>query len=183
MARCGDYDWVAQHGPMPECGWSSRCRHRGTIKYGWAAALELDDRPVRHARPNIVPPRQLEELLGRAGIDNRTTIVRYGDNNNWFAAGMWQLKVWTCGRPPGRRAEEMDGRGRVTTARRFPVDRPAPDLSLRVSEVQQAMKTKSALVDVRSAGVPGEILAPPGLRTCQRGHIPDAKNIRGRRLQ
>ena len=39
--------------------------------------------------------KKLEELLGKSGIDNKTTIVLYGDNNNWFAAwAFWQLKIY-----------------------------------------------------------------------------------------
>jgi len=32
-------------------------------------------------------------LLSKSGISNDTTILLYGDNNNWFAAyAFWQLK-------------------------------------------------------------------------------------------
>ena len=42
-----------------------------------------------------MPTKKLEELLGASGIDNRRTIVLYGDNNNWFAAwAFWQLKMY-----------------------------------------------------------------------------------------
>src|SRR5262249_56798817 len=37
----------------------------------------------------------LEKLLGESGISNDTTILLYGDNNNWFAAyAFWQLKYY-----------------------------------------------------------------------------------------
>jgi len=154
---------------------------------GWNWTTELCDTLVR----DIVPAKKLEELLGKSGIDNKTTIVLYGDNNNWFAAwAFWQLKVY--GHDDVR---IMDG-GRkkwLAEARDLSTDKPsftattykagAPDLSLRafLPEVQQAVAgKKAALVDVRSpAEFTGEILAPPGLpETCQRGgHIPGAKNI------
>ena len=60
-------------------------------------------RPAGTGRPScatrwsrdIVPQSKLEELLGKSGIDNKTTIVLYGDNNNWFAAwAFWQLKIY-----------------------------------------------------------------------------------------
>ena len=39
--------------------------------------------------------RALAELLGRSGITPDTTIVLYGDNNNWFAAyAYWALKYY-----------------------------------------------------------------------------------------
>jgi thiosulfate/3-mercaptopyruvate sulfurtransferase len=154
---------------------------------GWNWTTELCDTLVR----DIVPANKLEALLGRAGIDNQTAIVLYGDNNNWFAAwAFWQLKIY--GHEDVR---IMDG-GRkkwLAEGRDLRTDKPsiaaktyktkAPDTSLRafLPEVQQAMKSKSAsLVDVRSPQeFTGEILAPPGLpETCQRGgHIPGAKSI------
>jgi thiosulfate/3-mercaptopyruvate sulfurtransferase len=138
-----------------------------------------------------VPAKKFEELLGRTGIDNGTTIVLYGDNNNWFAAwAFWQLKVYGH-----KDVRLMDG-GRkkwIAEGRELTTDKPslaaktykagAPDLSLRafLPEVQKASQTRSAaLVDVRSPQeFSGEILAPPGLpETCQRGgHIPTAKSI------
>src|SRR5437016_2198728 len=49
---------------------------------GWNWTTQLCDTLVRH----VIPKGELEALLGAAGIDNDTTIVLYGDNNNWFAA-------------------------------------------------------------------------------------------------
>ena len=44
---------------------------------------------------DVIPKKKLEELLGASGIDNDTTVVLYGDNNNWFAAwAFWQLKLY-----------------------------------------------------------------------------------------
>jgi thiosulfate/3-mercaptopyruvate sulfurtransferase len=154
---------------------------------GWNWTTELCDTLVR----DIVPAGTLEELLGKSGIDNRTTIVLYGDNNNWFAAwAFWQLKLY--GHQDvrimngGRKKWIAEGRELTTEVPTFPAKnyRTQPiDLSLRafLPEVQQAVRSRSAaLVDVRSPQeFTGEILAPPGLpETCQRGgHIPGAKSI------
>ena len=44
---------------------------------------------------DIVPKAQFEKLIGESGIDNNTTVILYGDNNNWFAAwALWQLKIY-----------------------------------------------------------------------------------------
>jgi thiosulfate/3-mercaptopyruvate sulfurtransferase len=154
---------------------------------GWNWTTELCDTLVR----DIVPKAKLEKLLGASGITPDTTIVVYGDNNNWFAAwAFWQLKVYGH-----KDARIMDG-GRkkwLAEGRELELARPAvtatsytakePDLSIRafLPEVQQAMGRRDvALVDVRSPQeFTGEILAPPGLpETCQRGgHIPGAKSI------
>ena len=54
---------------------------------GWKWHSELCD-PVRR---DILTAEQFEKLCAKAGIANDTTVVLYGDNNNWFAA--WA--VWT----------------------------------------------------------------------------------------
>src|SRR3972149_10715615 len=58
---------------------------------GWAWDSELCDTVHR----DIVAKSQFEKLLGESGIDNNTTLILYGDNNNWFAAwAFWQLKIY-----------------------------------------------------------------------------------------
>jgi thiosulfate/3-mercaptopyruvate sulfurtransferase len=188
-------DWVAQHAAdanvrVVEVDVDTTAYDQGHVPgaAGWNWTTELCDTLVR----DIVPKAKLEELLGAAGIGNDTTIVLYGDNNNWFAAwAFWQLKIY--GHADVR---IMDG-GRkkwLAEGRDLATDKPSslpkktykakdPDLSLRafLPEVQDAVKKKSAvLVDVRSPQeFTGEILAPPGLpETCQRGgHLPGAKSI------
>jgi thiosulfate/3-mercaptopyruvate sulfurtransferase len=187
-------DWVAQHGTdtgvrVVEVDVDTAAYDQAHIPgaVGWNWTTQLCDTLVR----DIVPMKKLEELLGKSGIDNETTIVLYGDNNNWFAAwAFWQLKIYGHGD-----VRIMDG-GRkkwLAESRGVETDKPAvpsktykasgPDVSLRafLPEVQKAVQTKSAgLVDVRSPQeFTGEILAPPGLpETCQRGgHIPTAKSI------
>jgi thiosulfate/3-mercaptopyruvate sulfurtransferase len=187
-------DWVAQHATdtgvrVVEVDVDTTAYDQGHVPgaAGWNWTTELCDTVVR----DIVPADKLEALLGRSGIDNKTAIILYGDNNNWFAAwAFWQLKVYGHDdvrlMDGGRKKWLAEGRELSTDKAVFPSakykTRP-PDNSLRafLPEVQQAMKAKSAaLVDVRSPQeFTGEILAPPGLpETCQRGgHIPGAKSI------
>ena len=187
-------DWVAQHATdagvrVVEVDVDTTAYDQGHVpgSAGWNWTTELCDTLVR----DIVPAKQLEELLGKSGIDNKTTIVLYGDNNNWFAAwAFWQLKVYGHDdvriMDGGRKKWLAEGRDLHTEKSSFKAaayKAGAPDLSLRafLPEVQQAVAgKKAALVDVRSpAEFTGEILAPPGLpETCQRGgHIPGAKSI------
>ena len=187
-------DWVSQHAAdtgvrVVEVDVDTTAYDQGHVpgSIGWNWTTDLCDTVVR----DIVPMKKLEELLGKSGIDNKTAIVLYGDNNNWFAAwAFWQLKIY--GHEDVR---IMDG-GRkkwLAESRDLSTDKPAPpqktykagapDLSIRafLPEVQKAVAQKSAaLVDVRSPQeFTGEILAPPGLpETCQRGgHLPGAKSI------
>jgi thiosulfate/3-mercaptopyruvate sulfurtransferase len=187
-------DWVAAHGRdagvrVVEVDVDTTAYDQGHVPgaVGWNWTTDLCDTHVR----DIVSARKLEKLLGDSGIDNRTTIVLYGDNNNWFAAwAFWQLKIY--GHADVR---IMDG-GRkkwLAEGRELSTEKPqltattytaaAQDASLRafLPEVQKAVAAKShVLVDVRSPQeFTGEILSPPGLpETCQRGgHIPGAKSI------
>ena len=154
---------------------------------GWAWNTQLCDTVQR----DIIPKDQFEELLGDSGIGRDTTIVLYGDNNNWFAAwAFWQLKIY------GHLDVRIMNGGRkkwLSEGRELSQDTPqfkpqlyqasAPDFSIRafLPQVQEAVKQGVAeLVDVRSQQeFTGEILAPPGLpETCQRGgHIPGARSI------
>ncbi len=187
-------DWVATHGAdagvrVVEVDVDTTAYDQGHVPgaVGWNWTSDLCDTLVR----DIVSARKLEDLLGRAGIDNQTTIVLYGDNNNWFAAwAFWQLKIYGHAdvriMDGGRKkwlaeTRELSMEKRPVAAKTYKAS-PADD-SLRafLPEVQKAVATKShALVDVRSPQeFTGEILAPPGLpETCQRGgHIPGAKSI------
>src|ERR671935_2990427 len=44
---------------------------------------------------DLVEQERFEQLLGERGIANETTVVLYGDKNNWFAAyAYWYLKIY-----------------------------------------------------------------------------------------
>jgi thiosulfate/3-mercaptopyruvate sulfurtransferase len=187
-------DWVAQHLNdssirIVEVDVDTAAFDQGHVPnaLAWNWTTELCDTLVR----DIIPRDKFEALMSKSGIGNNTTVILYGDNNNWFAAwALWQMKVY--GHQDvrimngGRKKWLAEGR-ELSTATATPAPAPyranGPDLSIRafLPEVQQAVKGgRAALVDVRSpAEFTGEILAPPGLpETCQRGgHIPGAKSI------
>jgi thiosulfate/3-mercaptopyruvate sulfurtransferase len=155
----------------------------------WAWNTQLCDTVVR----DILPKAAFEALMTESGIGNDTTVVLYGDNNNWFAAwAFWQMKIYGH-----KDVRIMDGGRKKWLAESRDLDTAAtkpvagatayratePDYSLRafLPQVQQAQKSASAvMIDVRSPQeFSGEILAPPGLpETCQRGgHIPGARSV------
>jgi thiosulfate/3-mercaptopyruvate sulfurtransferase len=153
----------------------------------WAWNTQLCDT----VRRDILDQSAFQALMESSGIGNDTTVILYGDNNNWFAAwALWQMKMY--GHKDvrimngGRKKWLAEGRevsSSAPTLSRTRYQAPQPDLSLRafLGEVQhQTAAGLCALVDVRSPQeFTGEILAPAGLpETCQRGgHIPGARSI------
>src|SRR5579863_4258762 len=158
----------------------------GAVGFNWQR--ELQDQVERAP----VSKEQLEALLTRAGVSNDTTIILYGDNNNWFAAwALWILKYY------GHSDVRLLDGGRVkwlADKREFTTDVPsyqrtsytaqAPRSDIRAFRDQILLslgQNRVALVDVRSpAEYSGELLAPAQLpqEGAQRsGHIPGAANI------
>jgi len=187
-------DWVEAHAGDPsvrmvEVDVNTAAYDEGHIPgaIAWAWNSQLCDT----VRRDILSPSAFEQLMMDSGIGNNTTVVLYGDNNNWFAAwAFWQMKIY------GHKDVRLMNGGRkkwIAEARDLSSVTPKTtktqykaaqaDLSLRAF-LPQAQETSSrstaALVDVRSPQeFSGEILSPPGLpETCQRGgHIPTARNI------
>src|SRR3972149_4794356 len=58
---------------------------------GWDWTSQLSD----GIRRDIAGREDFSALLSAGGVTPETTIVLYGDNNNWFAAwAYWQLKLY-----------------------------------------------------------------------------------------
>ena len=186
--------WVAEHLHDPtvrlvEVDVDTGAYREGHIEgaVGWSWTKDLCDPVVR----DIIPARDLAALLGRSGIANDTTVVLYGDNNNWFAAwAFWQLKLYRHAdvrlMNGGRKKWVAEGRPLRTDVPTYlgaTYRVPDPDFSIRarLPEVEASLgREEIALVDVRGPQeFTGELLSPPGLaETCQRGgHIPGAVNV------
>jgi thiosulfate/3-mercaptopyruvate sulfurtransferase len=187
--------WVADHPGDPgirlvEVDVDTTAYDTGHIAgaVGWNWKTDLQRHPVR----DIPGPEEWAALLARSGISRETTVILYGDNNNWFAAfAYWLFKVYgheDARLMNGGRKKWMDeGRPLTTQVPSHPVAtyRVAHvDATLRAlrDEVREAVThPNAALVDVRSPGeFSGELLAPEHLpqEGAQRGgHIPGARNI------
>src|ERR1700693_6048930 len=91
-------EWVAQNLNAPntllvEVDVDTTAYEQGHIPgaVGWNWQTQLQDNIQRH----LIDRATLEKLLGESGISNDTTILLYGDNNNWFAAyAFWPLKYY-----------------------------------------------------------------------------------------
>ena len=188
-------DWVAEHGSdanvrLVEVDVDTAAYEQGHIAgaVGWNWQSQLQQTLQR----DVISQEGLEQLLGGAGISNDSTVILYGDNNNWFAAwAFWQLKMY------GHQDVKLMNGGRVKWAaenRPLTTDVPtpvaatyktsSPDQGIRAyrDQVLSAVGTGNvALVDVRApAEYSGELLAPANLpqEGSQRGgHIPGAANI------
>ena len=188
-------DWVAEHGSddnvrLVEVDVDTASYDQGHIDgaVGWNWQSQLQETISR----NLVGKEGMEQLLGSAGIDNSTTVILYGDNNNWFAAwAFWQLKYYGHDDVKlmngGRSKWEAEGKP-LTTAIANPGTKSYtakdPNEDIRAYRDQVLSKVGAAsvsLVDVRApAEYDGELLAPENLpqEGSQRGgHIPNAANI------
>jgi thiosulfate/3-mercaptopyruvate sulfurtransferase len=189
-------DWVAQRLKDPairlvEVDVDTTAYDQGHVAgaVGWNWQTQLQD----NIRRDLIDKAALEELLGRSGISNDTTVILYGDNNNWFAAyAFWQLKYYghkDVRLMNGGRKKWIEEKRPLTTSPALLVTGTSyratgPDESIRArKEDIYATLEKSGgrqLVDVRSVDeFTGKIIAPPGMsETAQRaGHIPGAANI------
>jgi thiosulfate/3-mercaptopyruvate sulfurtransferase len=158
----------------------------GAVKLHWRD--DLQD-PIER---DIVERERFEQLLGERGIGNETTVVVYGDKNNWFAAyAYWYLKVYghkDVRILDGGRQKWIDERRELTTDVATPEPHSyaagEPDESIRARRdqvLQWIGADDRALVDVRSPQeYSGELLAPPGYEqegASRGGHIPTAQSI------
>lgn len=191
-----DTQWVADHGGdanvlLAEVDVDTSAYDSGHIEgaVGWDWRSQLQDTKARQ----LLDRQEVERLLGEAGATPDTTIILYGDNNNWFAAwafwflrmmGHQQLKLMNGGRAKW----EAEGRPLTTAGPSITPQQyraQDPDTSLRALRDYVAgavtMPSRVQLVDVRApAEFNGELIAPENLpqEGAQRaGHIPGAANI------
>jgi len=159
---------------------------RGAVKLHWRD--DLQD-PVER---DLIEKDAFERLMAERGISTDTTLVLYGDKNNWFAAyAYWYLKIY------GHEDVRILDGGRqkwIEEGRELTTDAPSPaagsyaardrDESIRTyrDTVRESIGADGeALVDVRSPQeFSGALIAAPGYEQegAQRaGHIPTAQSI------
>ena len=171
-----------------EAGLYERGHIKNAFKINWYTDL------VDTVKRDIVPIGKFNTLIAKAGIDKDTTVVFYGDKNNWFAAwGAWifnQYGIEDVRLLDGGRVKwEKDARAFTTavpTLKEGSFKATKIDRSLRanlvgdVLPVAKGIKKNVKLVDIRSADeYSGKIFAPAGFQelAVRAGHIPGAENI------
>jgi thiosulfate/3-mercaptopyruvate sulfurtransferase len=158
----------------------------GAVKIDWQN--DLQDQLVR----DYIDKERFAELCASKGISNDTTVVFYGDKNNWWACyAMWVFKLYGHENclimNGGRKRWELDGRqwerGTEPQYPRGNYVAKEPDMSIRAfrDEVLKHQKQGKPMVDVRSPGeYTGELLHMPDYPqegALRGGHIPGAVNM------
>lgn len=158
----------------------------GAVNFNWHTDL------VDTVKRDIVSKENFQELLRKAGVSNDTTVVLYGDTNNWFAAwGAWIFDIYQVENVKlldgGRSKWEAEKRQLSPVASRIAagnITLKEPNLALRarltdVLEVAE-QKVDYGLVDIRSPDeFQGKVFAAPGFNelAIRAGHIPGAVNV------
>ena len=158
----------------------------GAVKIDWTT--DLNDPLVR----DYVDQKRLQALLRAKGINDDTTIVFYGDKNNWWATyALWVLQLFGVTNVKildgGRLRWVDEGRKLSTETPDYPPGnitiRERDDSRIRAfrDDVLDHLKTKGQLVDVRSPeefrGEKTHMAECPQEGCLRGGHIPGAKNI------
>jgi thiosulfate/3-mercaptopyruvate sulfurtransferase len=188
-------DWAEEHLDDPNVrfievsvvpGVYERGHIPGAVNFVWHT--DFVDTVTR----DVVSAERFQELAQAAGINPDTTVVLYGDNNNWFAAwGAWIFNLYGFEDvrllDGGRVKWEADGRALSTEAPTFEAGTVTfteanDDLRARLSEVLDIVEGEEpgTLVDIRGAAeYNGEIFAPEGVQelSVRAGHIPGAINV------
>jgi thiosulfate/3-mercaptopyruvate sulfurtransferase len=191
-----DTQWAEEHLKDPkvriaEVDYDSKANYElghipGAVLFDWKN--DINDPITR----NVLSKESCQNLLQNAGINNDTTLLLYGDFNNWFAAfAFWVLKYYgykdirliNGGRKKWLQEDRALTKDVPTYSKgNFAANEPDSNIRVFLDEVKRAVSAPQLkMVDVRSPKeFTGEILAPPEYPTehAQRGgHIPGAVNI------
>ncbi|MDU9408346.1 sulfurtransferase [Pseudomonas sp. zfem001] len=158
----------------------------GAANFAWHSDL------VDPVRRDIASQEAFQQLLRKAGVNNDSTTIIYGDNNNWFAAwGAWVFDVYGVDNVKlldGGRAKweaegrQLDSRASTPSAGNVTVKAANKDLRAFLPDVLAAAEKRSdtQLVDIRSADeYNGKVFAPQGVQelAVRAGHVPGAVNV------
>ena len=158
----------------------------GALKVDWH--LDLNDQLQR----DYVSRAQFESLVRRLGIDASSSVIFYGDKNNWWATyALWVFRLFGFENARildgGRAKWEAEGRTMTTDVRAITPSRyVAPernDAPIRayMSDVRSHVDAKGKLIDVRSPDeFTGKKLHMPDYPqegAMRGGHIPGARSV------
>jgi thiosulfate/3-mercaptopyruvate sulfurtransferase len=165
----------------------ARAHVPGAVNLDWHVDL------VDTVNRDIASREKLQAKLREAGVGPDTTIVIYGDHNNWFAAwGAWVLDVYGL----GGNVRLLDGGRKLWETRGLPMTAELPSFpasSITLGERNEKLRARlgdvlaiaegrvpGRLIDIRSPDeYTGKIFAPEGVKelSIRAGHIPGAENV------
>ncbi len=191
-------DWVAEHQNDPNVRIMDVSEDvllyetghiPGAVKIDWLG--DLWDDTIRE----FIQPAELAELFGRLGVSNDTTVVLYGDKNNWWAS----YAFWFFRYSGHENLKLMNGGRAKWTAEERPLTTDTPDITpasytpgqrdpeLRafkddvLKHLEKVEAGTGAMVDVRSPGeFKGDVTHMPDYPqegVLRGGHIPGAQSI------
>ncbi len=158
----------------------------GALKVDWHA--DLND-PVQR---DYVSREQFQTLVRRLGIEEHTTVVFYGDKNNWWATyALWVFRLYGLERlkvlDGGRAKWESEGREmtevvpNVTASRYAAPERNDAPIRAFMADVRAHVDAQGKLIDVRSPDeYTGKRLHMPDYPqegAMRGGHIPGARSV------
>jgi thiosulfate/3-mercaptopyruvate sulfurtransferase len=191
--------WVAEHAHDPnvrvaEVDYDAAANYTlghvpGSVLIDWKA--DINDPVAR----DLLSQEALTKLYHRAGIHPDTTLVLYGDFNNWFAAfAFWVLKYYGF-----KDLRIMNGGRKKWIAEDRPMTKDVPTVAAGSAKAHSADEKLRAYYETVKAALPqvkagelglvdvrgpkeftGEVTAPPEYPNehAQRGgHVPGARNI------
>ena len=160
------------------------------VKIDWVE--DLNDPLMR----DYLDPEHFASLMAEKGISPETTVVFYGDRNNWWATyALWVFRLFGHENVKvmdgGRVKWEAEGREMTQEAPSFPAAQyPTPqreDSKIRafrddvMAHLEKVRSSEGGLIDVRSPGeYRGELLHMPDYPqegALRGGHIPGAANV------
>jgi thiosulfate/3-mercaptopyruvate sulfurtransferase len=188
-------DWVDQHRQDPQVRivesdedvlLYQQGHVPGAVKVDWH--LDLQNAVVR----DYIDQQAFEKLCSSKGIANDTTVVFYGDKNNWWACyAFWTFKLYghkNClVMNGGRKRWELDGRAWEKSPEptypktNYKAQPPDPAVRAFRDEVLKHQQVRGKMIDVRSPGeYTGEMLHMPDYPqegALRGGHIPGALSV------
>ncbi|NIR50393.1 sulfurtransferase [candidate division KSB1 bacterium] len=188
-------DWVAEHLNDPDVRLVESNEDQllypsghipGAVQVDWTT--DLNDQLLR----DYITKEKFEALMSRIGVSNDTTVVFYGDKNNWWATyAFWVFQLFSHTNAKvmdgGRLKWEKEGREMTRDVPKYEATnykaRERDDSKIRAfrENVMEHVKKGQPLVDVRSPEeYTGERLhmeGYPNEGALRGGHIPGAENI------
>ncbi len=158
----------------------------GAVQIDWTH--DLNDA----VRRDYLDAAAFEKLMSRNGISNDTTVIFYGDKNNWWATyAFWVFKLFGHEKAKvvdgGRTKWELEKRELTREVPSYPAtsykapERNDSEIRAFREQVLEHVKAQTPLVDVRSPGeFSGELLHMPNYPqegALRGGHIPGAQSV------